>query len=188
MNSWNFTTSPSSRNCISALRRSWKEFLGSKFPYASSTFRKSKQFVFLVSNLGKSYLKMLRISSFCQNVSRLSLDGLCRWMNFCGRIGMGQWMERNPSMTLGIPFFPSITCWWSMGRTVSEHVNSSYNLSFWCFLFYEGFQTATDSAFQTITFPLWDLSRMRKPLSPKRKDVHTTPFPDPNIYWLCKLF
>ena len=41
---------PDSRGDISALRRSWKVFLGSKFAYSSSTFRKTKQLMVLATS------------------------------------------------------------------------------------------------------------------------------------------
>ena len=43
-------STPDSRGDISALRRSWKVFLGSKFAYSSSTFRKTKQLMVLATS------------------------------------------------------------------------------------------------------------------------------------------
>ena len=43
-------SSPDSSGDISALRRSWKVFLGSKFAYSSSTFRKTKQLMVLATS------------------------------------------------------------------------------------------------------------------------------------------
>ena len=43
-------SAPDSRGDISALRRSWKVFLGSKFAYASSTIRKTKQLMVLATS------------------------------------------------------------------------------------------------------------------------------------------
>ena len=43
-------SAPDSRGDISALRRSWKVFLGSKFAYASSTTRKTKQLMVLATS------------------------------------------------------------------------------------------------------------------------------------------
>ena len=42
-------SAPDSRGDISALRQSWKMFLGSKFAYASSTTRKTKQLMVLAT-------------------------------------------------------------------------------------------------------------------------------------------
>ena len=44
------SSTPDSRGDISALRRSWKVFLGSKFAYSSSTFRKTKQLMVLATS------------------------------------------------------------------------------------------------------------------------------------------
>ena len=41
---------PDSSSDISVLRRSWKVFLGSKFAYSSSTFRKTKQLMVLATS------------------------------------------------------------------------------------------------------------------------------------------
>ena len=44
------SSAPDSSGDISALRRSWKVFLGSKFAYSSSTFRKTKQLMVLATS------------------------------------------------------------------------------------------------------------------------------------------
>ena len=46
---WHFPMSPHSTSWISALRRSWKEFLGSRSASVSSTFRKTKRLVVLAT-------------------------------------------------------------------------------------------------------------------------------------------